>query len=90
MVRHTLLLINLHLHIIVNARNQDVASNVHGADHVQSVWVVEWDFLADLHHHEDDDQIGATEEVSSWSFYTGIRQRAAWRGAGEVEGQSAQ
>lgn len=54
----TLLLIDLHLNIIVNARNHNVADNIHGADHVERIWVVEWDFLADLHHHEDDGQIG--------------------------------
>lgn len=57
--RHTLLLINLHLDIKVDTSDDNVADHVKCADHVQGVWVVEWDFLGDLHHHEDDDQVGA-------------------------------
>lgn len=60
---HTSLLVNLHLDVHVHAKDDDVAENVQAADAHQDVGVVEGDLLAGLHHHEDDDQVGAVEII---------------------------
>jgi hypothetical protein len=56
---HTLLLVDLHLDVEVDAGNDQVADHVEGAHAVQDVRVLEGHLLAGLHHHQDNDEVGA-------------------------------
>jgi hypothetical protein len=55
----TLLLVDLHLDIEVDAGDEQVANDVEGAHAVEDHRVVEGDLLANLHHHKDDHEVGA-------------------------------
>lgn len=71
----TLLLVNLEVAVGVHAHDDNVREDVDSADHVQDTGVVHGDLLGDLHHHEDDDQVGAAQ----LSVYLQIeRLRGAW------------
>ena len=76
----TSFLVDLHLHVEVDSENDDVADHVERAHTVQDVRVFEGDFLARLHHHEDDDEVGAI----SWSVYYACLIRS-WSRATENE-----
>jgi len=55
----TLLLVDEHLCVEVEASDDEVAQEVHGANTVEDVGVVKGDTLGDLHHSKNDDNIDA-------------------------------
>ena len=67
---HTSLLINLHLHIHVDGEDDDVADNIQGSYSHEDVGIFEGDFLARLHHHKHDNEVGTAftdyENVRRW------------------------
>lgn len=58
LVRLTLLLLDLHVDIVVDTSNDDVAEDIECAHTVQHIRIVEWHLLGCLHHHQDDNQVG--------------------------------
>lgn len=56
--RRTLLLVDLGHDVEVDETNDDVATDIDGADGVEHIGVLERDALRHLHHTEDDDQVG--------------------------------
>lgn len=60
----TFLLINLRLDVEVDADNEDIAEHVERAHTVEDHGIVEGDLLARLHHHQDDNQVGAGGRIS--------------------------
>lgn len=65
----TFLLIDLHAHVDVNADDDQVADDVECSHAIKDVGIIERYLLARLHHHQDDDQIGASKRHSiSLSF----------------------
>ena len=63
----TFLLIDLHAHVDVNAEDDQVAEDVERSHAVEDVRVIERHLLARLHHHQDDDQVGASKRHASGS-----------------------
>lgn len=63
----TLFLIDLHLNIVIDANNNDVGYDVECANCCEHSWVIEGDLLRDLHHHKDDDQVGARKSSVQFS-----------------------
>lgn len=57
--RRTLLLVDLELGEEIETGNENVAGKVDGADNVEHERIIEGDALRDLHHTQDDDQVGA-------------------------------
>jgi hypothetical protein len=55
----TLLLVDLHLYVKVDAGDEQVADDVESAHAVEDHRVLEGDLLANLHHHKDDHEVGA-------------------------------
>ena len=55
----------MHLDVHVDAEDDQVADDVESAHSVQDVRVIEGDFLAGLHHHKDDDQVGSAVAMVS-------------------------
>ena len=67
---HTLLRVDLRLREQVQTDDDDVRKDVHGANSHQHIRVVEGHLLGQLHHHEDDAQVGtATESVPKTDIY---------------------
>jgi hypothetical protein len=58
-VGHTLLLVDLQLGVEVETSNDNVAGKVDGTDNVEHKRIIERNALGDLHHTQDDDQVGA-------------------------------
>jgi hypothetical protein len=58
-VLRTLLLVDLHLDVEVDAGDEQVADDVESAHAVEDGRVIEGDLLADLHHYKDDHEVGA-------------------------------
>ena len=56
----TFLLVNDIVCICVDCDNDGIGEEVAGADQVHGIWILHGDLLADLHHPEDDDQVGST------------------------------
>lgn len=56
--RNTLLLVDLGLDIEVDAQNDHVGHDVQSPDAEEHIRVVEGNPLGDLHHPEDDDEVG--------------------------------
>lgn len=56
--QHTLLLVDLRLDVKVHHGDDHVGENVDSTDNVEDIWVLKIDLLGDLHHPEDDDQVG--------------------------------
>jgi hypothetical protein len=46
---HTILLVDLLLHVEVDASNDEVGNHVKGADGIEDIGVIEGDLLGDLH-----------------------------------------
>ena len=69
---HTFLLIDLHLHVEVDAENDQVGDNVEASDAEQNVGVFEGNLLRHLHHTEHDDEVGAAVIGPSASLWRGI------------------
>lgn len=61
----TLLLVDNALNIQVDDTNEDIATNVDGANNVEHLRVVERNALRHLHHTQDDDQVGAANSKVS-------------------------
>ena len=59
-MKHTFLAIDLHAYVDVYADDDQVAEDIERSHTIQYVWIIEWDFLAGLHHDQDDDQVGTT------------------------------
>lgn len=57
-MQHTLLLVDLRLDVQVHHGDDHIGRNVQSADNVEDIWVLKIDLLGDLHHPEDDDQVG--------------------------------
>lgn len=64
----TLLLVNEVVSVGVNGDDDNVGEHVDGADDVHGLGILHGDLLGDLHHPEDDDQVGAACSVSSSSL----------------------
>ena len=60
----TLLLIDLHAHVDVDSQNDQVADDVERSHSHEHVRIVERYLLARLHHHKDDNEVGAAR--SAW------------------------
>jgi hypothetical protein len=54
----TLLLVDLGQDVGVYEGNDNIATDVDGADRVENLGIFEGDALRHLHHTEDDDQVG--------------------------------
>lgn len=57
--RHIALLVDLHLHVEVEADDYEIGEEVNSADEVQDEGVFEGDFFGGLHEEEDYHQVGA-------------------------------
>jgi len=57
-IRHTPLLVDLQQDVTVDGSNDEVAGDVEGPDAIKDGRIVEGDLLRDLHHSENDDQVG--------------------------------
>lgn len=84
----TFLLVNLHLGVHVDGEDDDVADNVESAHAHEDLRVFKGNFLRRLHHHEDDDEVGAVVSISVQCSMTGFREaqrvsRAAAAGVGD-------
>lgn len=64
MTLRTLLLVDNTLNVQVDGCNEDIATNVDGANNVEHLRVVERDALRHLHHTQDDDQVGTANSKS--------------------------
>lgn len=62
----TILLGDLLADQVVQRDDDDVGKNVHGADTVEHVLVLEGDALGDLHHPEDDNEVRAAKGQFPW------------------------
>lgn len=60
----TLLLINLHLGIHVDTKDDEIADNVECAHAHEDLRVFKGNLFRGLHHHEDDDEVGAVVPIS--------------------------
>lgn len=69
--RRTLLLVDLELGEEIETGNEDVAGKVDGADNVEYERIIEGDALRDLHHTQDDDQVGAIAKKLALGFPLG-------------------
>ena len=49
LLRRTILLVDLRLHVEVDARDDDVGHNVQCAHAVEHIGVIKWDLFRDLH-----------------------------------------
>jgi len=67
----TLLLVNLHAHVDVDAGDDQVAEDVQPAHAVEDIRIFERHLLARLHHHKDD------HEVCSVDWLVHVRRAAA-------------
>lgn len=67
--RHTLLLVDLGLDVKVEKTDNDVTSQIDAADHIQGEGIIERNALGDLHHTEDDDQVGAIICILALLFF---------------------
>ena len=68
MYRLTLLLVNLHLDIHVDAKDEKIADDVESAHAHEDLRIFERNLLRCLHHHEDDDEVGAVIPISVYHF----------------------
>lgn len=59
--KFTLLLVDLRSNVQVQQDNQDVATNVNGANGVEHVGIVKGNALRHLHHAQHDDEVGAAK-----------------------------
>lgn len=59
----TLLRVDLLLHVEVDADDDHVGDNIQCSNGQQDLWILEIYFLRDLHHAEDDHQVGAKENT---------------------------
>ena len=64
LMQRTLLLVNHQVDVGVETDDDGVRRNVHPADDVQDVGVLHGNLLRDLHHHEDDYQVGTARALS--------------------------
>ena len=60
---HTFLLIDLHAHVEIDAEDDYVAHDVENPDTQKYVGILEWNLLARLHHHKNDEQIGSVRNL---------------------------
>ena len=58
--RHTLFLVDFLLYEEIDAEDYQVGNDVQRADTHEDLGVFKWYLLGDLHHSEDDHQVGAT------------------------------
>lgn len=63
--RPTLLRVDLHLHVKVDAQNDEIRDDIENADAQKDLRVFEGYLLGYLHHSENDEQIGAIETLVS-------------------------
>jgi hypothetical protein len=68
-VCRTLLLVDLQLGVEVESSNDDVAGKVDGADDVEHKRIVKGNALGDLHHTQDDDQVGDLRRESHLDYW---------------------
>ena len=73
---HTFLRVDLGLDVEIDARDDDVGEHVDRAHAHQDVRVVKGYLLRDLHHPEDDDQVGAVVCVSKAGLRSLSERRA--------------
>ena len=57
-VMHTFLLVYQEVNVCIDGDDDHIGQDVDCANDVQDIGVLERDFLGDLHHPEDDDQVG--------------------------------
>jgi hypothetical protein len=50
--------------IAVDGNDQDIGENVDATDDHQGIRVFHWNFLGDLHHPKDNDQVGAARVLA--------------------------
>lgn len=93
--RRTLLLVDLHLNVIVDTHDDQVAEDVQPADSVENIGIFERHLLGHLHHTQDDHYVGSRGNMSSQYRYQleerathgargcvashTVRRRDAWR-----------
>ena len=65
-VYRTLLFVDLQLGVEVQSSNDDVAGKVNSADNVEHKRIVKRHALGNLHHTQDDDQVGAIAKSVSF------------------------
>ncbi len=61
----TLLLVNHELGVAINGDNDDVRQDINDADYHQDIRIFHGDLFRDLHHHEDNDQVGTAKSGQS-------------------------
>lgn len=52
------------MNVGVERNDGDVGRNVHPADDHQNIWIFHGNLLGNLHHHEDDYQVGTMPSIS--------------------------
>lgn len=72
---YTFLGIDLHLYVEGHGQYQQVGNDVKTSDAHQDLGVIERYLLGDLHHAENDHQIGAGERCQSSTEDWGLRHR---------------
>ena len=56
---YTFLRINLHPDVEVDAHDDEIAEDIECAHSHEDVGIIEGDLFRDLHHPQDDDQVGS-------------------------------
>lgn len=72
--------------VCVNTDDDNVREHIAGADDVHDIWVLERDLLGDLHHHKDDNQVGAARRLSV--LLSRLQKRHWGTGAHYIWGES--
>jgi len=62
-VSRTLLLVDLGLRVQVQAQDENVGQDVESTDCHQDIGVFKGNLLGQLHHHQDDGQVGTVKYV---------------------------